>query len=262
MFFFLLHLGGSVAAEAGAFPLLSAWQDAANYSFNEAHQKIIALRSNPSISSRELDYAEAILLLNVQPKTESNIQEASQLFQSVAANGADELSLYARYYIARILHVHQSVPDLIKAEASYLELIGQYPQHILAQESLLKLSILYLYELKKEEPMEKRIQKVNLLGQKITDPVISGMYHGMMADCLLRFSSSSKKEALDHLLLYENAGIQRPKKRAFTLIQIGLISRELGDYSISKKYFGKFLTEFKRDGRVFIVKNIVQEMEK
>jgi hypothetical protein len=116
----------------------------AGYLFRDAHEAFTAPAGN---SDRARALGEAASLLNDPPVTPGKVTQAeAQLRTLVAAEPSDDISLYARYLLARIAHLHRPA-EIPEIEAAYRAVIAAAPPtHPLAQLAAGKLAVVYLYQ--------------------------------------------------------------------------------------------------------------------
>ncbi len=248
------------APEAKAEPGLErAWQKAAKLLTNEASAEFEQIRKQGGPEKREATFGAALMLLNTQPKTEWNIQTASDYFGELAT-GDDDLALWSAYYQGRVEQIHRQTPDLKKARELYSGLIASDPDHPAAQAALVKLSMLEIYD---ESPLEDKRAKIEALEQRA--PSLSSMparrdLYLLLAHARTRLFQEDAA-ALQDLMAADQIGILRSKPRAGLWVQIGELARETGQTDIAKRYYDQFLTKYPRDNRHFIIQLRRDELE-
>ncbi|MES2308940.1 MAG: hypothetical protein V4507_08780 [Verrucomicrobiota bacterium] len=261
LFLFLLVLMGLFQGSyATSLTEEKIWNDASLFLFNEAHEDLKTVRQQGRFPEREENYIEALLLLNVQPKTEENIQRSAELFRRVEeVKGDDERGIAAKYYRGRIMQIHQERPDLVRAEKIYKELLHDFPLNPISQRALIQVVLLRLYGNLEKGEIFHRLEEVEELKGFIRNPSTAVCYHELISDYMIRFGGN-KEVILNHLIAAEQAGIHSFMNRADTYVRMGMIARELGKRDVSILYFSKFLKEFQRDARHYQVQMILREM--
>jgi hypothetical protein len=252
----LFSLWSRAAGDADAPSGRQAWQEASLGLFNSAHRAFAA----EAPSSREARFGEAITLLNVQPKTNANLNRAAALFDeladSVPASGADDIAISARYFLARIPQVHRSPPVPVEARRRFEQLIaatggldGNVSVHPLAQRALVEIAIIDLYSAAlPENDLRVRITALAARGAALTDTDARRDLHFTLGDAALRFRLGDEL-ALEHLLAADAAGFSRLTVQASTWVCIAGIAHRTGRHDVAVTYYTKFLDTFVRDSR-------------
>ncbi|MES2308488.1 MAG: hypothetical protein V4507_06465 [Verrucomicrobiota bacterium] len=244
-----------------AFALCSdleeAWTKASLFLFNDA-QRVV---SRSTEEGRNRDYAQAILLLNTQPKTEANIQQSAGILRNlIEAKKDDEIGISSKYYLGRIAQIHQASPDPVLAEKIYRELLHDFPESPEASQAVVKLSLIRLYSGLTRDQARQRLAEVEGFSSLVKGNNALVCYHLLVGDYIIRFGGS-KEKALEHFVIAEQAGIRRSTSRADTEIRIGMLARELGKKEIAQTYFKKFIGEFPRDSRTYAVQTLSAELQ-
>ncbi|MES2308433.1 MAG: hypothetical protein V4507_06190 [Verrucomicrobiota bacterium] len=238
--------------------LEDSWKQASLFLFSDAYQKLTETKTLPV---RQGAYAKAILLLNLQPKTESNVQQAAEILRHlITEKKDDEVGIASKYFLGRIAQIHQETPDPVLAEKIYRELIQEFPQSPLVEQVVIKLTLIRLYSNLTPLEIPKRLAEVEELGGLVKTPAAQVCYHLLLSDYIIRLGGN-KETALAHLMAAEHAGIRRSTSRGDTYVRIGMLARELGKKAIAQTYFKKFTDEFQRDVRAFAVKTLLAELQ-
>ena len=74
-------------------------------------------------------------------------------------------------------------------------------------------------------------------------------------------STGDKEGALRHLLAAEEAGIVRHDLAGSTLVRIALLARGLGHRDVAISHYQRFLADFQRDGRAYMVGEQLKALE-
>ena len=219
-----------------------AWKDVAQLKNGEAAQAF-------SNDTREGRYGRGVATLNLQPRTEANVETANAIFEElVAEKNDDEIAIHAAYQLARILHVQRNKPDPKQAAERYENLMRQYPGHPLADAAAVKLTILRLYTLNRDLPAAERVELVDPLGANLHDKDAIRDYHLVMADAV-GFLRLEPAKALEHLKKAYGTSRVTGKLQADVLVRISEISAKTGDQALSREFAERFVKQFPRDER-------------
>ncbi len=238
------------------------WQRAADLCVDDALAQLPPGRPAAGASERrELDYTRGVLLLNAQPKTQGNVHQAQQLFESVRQTAADDdAGLSALYLLARIAEFHADPTDPVRAAALYEELIARAAAHPLAQEAASRLAALRLFEDVSPEERHARLVNFNTMADRLSSAPARRDLHFVLAEALLTFGDD-KEGVLRHLLAAEEAGIVSPQLVGETLSRIAIMARELGHRDIAIAHYKKFLAGFERDDRASLLAGQLHALE-
>jgi len=232
----------------------SAWSEMAQYRFKEARAHFSAL------GTREGRLGEAVALLNLQPRTESNVQQAAALLTQIMADGdRDETGLTARYMLARISQMHGATDQEIDAAQRYRELLADSPDnHPLAAQSVIKLAMLTLYSTALPREPSQRLELAAALQGRVKRPEALRDFHLLIGRAFLFYQISPEK-ALAHFEAAWEAGVQNFSNRSDVLVAIAELARKCGRLERARSAYEQFLIEFPRDDRGHAIKLILQE---
>lgn len=240
-----LFLGGILSAvplRADETANMEGWASVARLQSDEALRAF-------SGKSREDRYGRSVAILNQQPRSEANVNEAGRLFEElVAENGNDEIGIQAAYQLARIAHVQLEKPEPALAAKRYELLIEQHPGHPLAQAAAVKLAILRLYSLDSDSPPKKRLEAVEPLGAALRDPDAIRDYHLVLADAMGQMGLEPS-QALRHLQKAHATSRLSGKLEADVLVRISEIANQTGDCNLAREFAKRFLKQFPHDER-------------
>ncbi len=242
--------------------LKSPWIKATEYRYEEAYREFRALQDVAGGNElRRARFGEALMLLNVQPKTVEKIETAREIFLSFANEGdKDELSIRSFYFLGRINQTHQVEPNWNAASRFHEELIEQWPQHPYAQLALAKYAVTQLYQPTSREEKENRLRNLEKLGKNLTfRPAIRDFHYVVGVACLSL--GLSKENALEHLLVVADSDLHQSRSLASIYVRIGETARQLGKHALAIKYYRIFLDRFPRELRTTIVQDRLAEVE-
>ena len=221
---------------------VTAWKDVAQLKNDEALEAF-------STGTREGRYGKGVAILNLQPRTEANVDTANAIFEELLTEKIDdEIAIHAAYQLARIPHVQRSKPDLPLAAQRYESLIRQHAGHPLADAATVKLTILRLYSPEGNPPPAERLESVKPLGAGLSDLDAIRDYHIAMADAV-GFMRLDPATALDHLQKAYETSRLTGKLQADVLVRISEIAAKTGNQSLSREFAQRFLEKFPRDER-------------
>lgn len=237
---------------AGAAPELQAshWDDVSAGMFNDARVNFEAAAADAAGTERRtLRFGEAVALLNVQPRTSSNIDNAYAIFEEVrAAAPGDDLGIESRYFQGRIEQVHRQSPDTAKAEAIFDELVRSHPSHPVAQRALIKLAVIRLYSVVDAAERRRRFDEFAAAARQLTDAGATVQMHLLLGDVARRFRYDHDVE-LEQLLAADKAGVIKRSLQMQLLARIGDLARLTGKNDIARTYYTRFLEQFPRTDR-------------
>lgn len=244
-----------LATEPAAAP--NPWDMTAFGLFKDAH----ILFSEQPDADRESRFGEAVTLINLQPKTESNLDRAAAIFTEIAAaSPPDELGVNARYFLARIEQIHRVKPDTSTALALYRELAALDSDHPLAQRAVVQLALLELFEPgQPASEVRARFERLAARGVTLTDPSAIRDFNLVLGDAALRFDLGDTL-ALDHLLAADRAGIARAITQRDTWLRIAELARRTRRDDVAATYYQRFLENFPRDTRQLMLKERLAEL--
>lgn len=255
LFFGLLV--GAVCAEE------SPWDKITLGLFNEADGVFeeIATKSKGE-TARQALYGRAVALLNIQPRTQGNVEKSQQLFESIyQANTVDDLGLAARFMQARISQIHLLPVNKERAEQIYTELSAGRPNHAITQRAKVKLTLLRIYATGIDETERRnRFVKGEEWATGLSELGPRAQIHLLLAETAQRLGYGMETE-LKHLLAAESAGIIKLRLRADVLVRIGDLARILGDEKMARAYYRIFLKDYPRTDRRTTVEGYLKMLD-
>jgi hypothetical protein len=223
-----------------------AWRQLSILNPGQAARVFAAGMEGPD--GRESRFGEAVALLNAEPRTSSNVEEASRLFQAVRQErDDDDMGAGSAYYLARIAQLHGSTPDRASAVEGLRELIAHHPRSPYSQLAAPKLAILLLYDDVPPARWEARVREIQALIPLLRAPEARRDTRLILAGALLRFRR-------DHARAYPlitqclDAGlVTRVSRINALLLQAAESARTLGRNAEALAYYRRYLAEFRRD---------------
>jgi tetratricopeptide (TPR) repeat protein len=250
------------AVTAAGSELAAGWQALTNYRAEEALRVFDrALASADPAVAREARFGRGVALLDRQPVTASQIDEARGLFTQLADSGTDDPAQGARFFLGRIAQHHLDQPDAAEAARQFRQLIAEHEASVWAQSALSRLALLELYELNPQAVPVVRLANAEKLLAHARTPAAESEVHLAMADATF-FYRLPGAGALPHLLAAERLGRLDWTARTEVLVQIAELSRLAGDRKQAARFYRTFLKENPRDLRHYIVRVRLAEMEK
>ena len=242
--------------------VLQAWETASNYRYNEAYRAFRRLQeSDDHAIKREAVFGEALMLLNVQPKTSGNIERARQLFEGIAGESVDDdFSVQSLYYIGRIYQTHQRVTDYESSARYFLRAIKRAPNHAYGQLAVVRLANVWLYEPVPKAVKLERYEQLRGLGGNLTFRPARRDFNYVTGVACLCFELSPER-AMEHLKILETVDVHQPRSRASLYARIGETARKSGDTSTARVYFQKFLDEFPRELRTQLIRDRLNQLD-
>ena len=247
---------------AVASPPAGGWQALANYRAADALKIFDGVRTaaDPALE-REARFGRGVALLDLQPVTGGQLDEARRIFSELADTGADDPAQGARFFLGRIAQHHQPQPDAAEAARQFRRLISEHEDSRWAQAALSRLALLQIYELEPAVTPAARLTEAGKLLAHARTPSAESELHYTIANAIF-FYRLPAAGALPHLLAAERLGQLDWPTRVEVLVQIAELSRLAGDRAQAAKFYRTFLTENPRDLRVYIIREHLAEVEK
>lgn len=247
----VIHRLTCVALASLLSPLpATPWEDVSVGLFNDAHGTFAAEAEKSAATDRRTQrFGEAVALLNVQPRTSSNIDEADAILNEVrTAAPGDDLGIEARYLQGRIAQVHLAQPNLAKAETIFSELHQAHPTHPVGQRAQVKLAVIRLYAPLDASERRRRFDDITAGVSSLTDPGAKVQMHLLLGEVARRFNYGAEQE-LSHVLAADQTGVIKRSLQVQVLVRIGDLARLTGKNDLARTYYTRFLEEFPRTDR-------------
>lgn len=255
----LLFWLGLVCAGSSAWAkdtdVAATWELVARHLANDA---LAGLQSKRLSGDREAAFAEAVVRMDAQPRTEAGLKEVAARLTELA-RGDDEIAEASAYLIGRLYQAQFFTPDYARAAQQYEQLAEQHPHSYWAQVGLVKLALLKLYMLPEPAGPAARVAAAEALLPRLTIPDLRRDAHIVIGRASL-FHEQPMEGVLAHLVEADRIGGLSDLKRAELQIQIGELSLRVGHWEQARVYFQRFVDENEVDGRVHTVKVKLQEI--
>jgi tetratricopeptide (TPR) repeat protein len=246
-----LLVGPAAAAETPSDPLQQAWSQAAAFQFNEA---LSLLRKVEPSEERRL--AEALLLLNRQPRTTRNVERAESLLQELAA-GDSPHAPEAAFYYARLSDLHQLNRDPELARARYRQAYARWPDHPFGEAAWLRAALLEAVTVALQgEPMLPFLERLEREGGSLSGTDARRDFHLLMADLYERHHPNDRAAA-QHLASALQAGIPTRVVRIEALMRAGSFAMRAGDRAAAVEHWQAFLEEAPGDPRATLARELM-----
>lgn len=258
---FGLGMGWMVSAKETAPSLDAAWEDASMLLVQEAYGQFSTARKLGVGNLREIDYALAVTLLNLQPRTTGNINRAAELLTRLnVENPDDEIGIASLYFRARLEQVHRNNPDIPQALELYGRLVREHPGHFYAQHAAAKIAIIKLFASPTQADKKRALSEVELLIPLLRDPAARCNFALILGTACIRFNLGDDK-ALRYFVEADALGIPVQLVEGNVLIRIGNLALRKGQRALAITYFERFLKEFPRNIRSHTVREKLQELK-
>jgi hypothetical protein len=257
-----LLAGLVLAVTAAGSELAAGWQALADYHAPQALAVFDRHVSDPNPAvAREARFGRGVALLDRQPVTPGQVEEARNLFTALTDSGTDDPAQGARFFLGRIAQHHLAEPDAVEAARQFRQLIAEHENSVWAQSALSRLALLEIYELNLSSPPAARLAEAEKLLAHARTPSAESELHLALADAIF-FYRLPAGGALPHLLAAERLGRLDWTARMEALVQIAELSRLAGNRQQAAQFYRTFLKENPRDLRHYIVSERLAEMEK
>lgn len=248
----VVGLAPARAAGSTAPDLAAAWDLLDRMLYQEAAVAFDRLQAAPD-PGPAVRLGHALTLLFRQPRTRGNLDAAEATLTALADRADVRWAVLARYYLARIDHVHAFEPDLARAEVRYLALWRDHPDHEFGQRAFVHAALLALHD--PDPPGGKRAQLLALdaAAAGLTEPGLRRIYHFHAGEAWQRWLGDDTR-AFAHYRILAEAGLARLDDHANLLVRLGELATRLGHPADARRWHEEFLREFPRDPRAHLVR--------
>lgn len=248
---FLLLSGALASHSANAKPaaseLESIWRLGSQGLFAEAAQAL-----PESASSEETRFTRAVLLLNRQPRTESDMENAIRMLRDLGQSGATA-ELRARSLFIAAQAESLQTRELPVNATSYGNLWRDYPQQPYGQRALVHLMLMAFDTENPRETILARCAELERQAEALTDQMARSHFHQVAARGYLYLGGQEEK-ALEHLLNVNELGVARRETLGDLHVSIGQLASEQGRPELARTHYLEFLRLFPNDPRVYTIK--------
>lgn len=249
------------SAKASDNSLEKGWEYLDGFRFNEAHKSFTQGNGNSTGAGRERKLGEAVTLLNVQPRTEGNISKAAEMLQELTStNTLDDVDTFARFFLARILEMHQTPRDFAKARAAYLDLFKLRPGAPVAEFAASKVVLIDLYDNIPPAEFERRLGELEKLEPLFKTSLGRREFHSNIGMACAELSGPDRK-IIEHLVAADKEGYTQWQTESVVWVLIGATAEKMGDKELAKQYYGKFVAKYKRDNRCYTILEKLKHLE-
>jgi hypothetical protein len=243
----LVCLGGP--AHAAEESLTAVWRQVAAFFTKEGLWALQALPPTADAATqRERDFCHAVILFDLQPLTETRLDDAERRLQPLAA-GDDEIARAARYLLARSQQIYRQQPDPAAAAELYRSLSAQPGGGSWAELARVKLALLELYALPASGP-PARLKAAPALLAEAQDTTTRRDLHRLLARAVL-FYDLDPAGALTHLEAAEAIGGLQGEPHADQLVQLAELNWELQHRERAIHFHARLAAEYPRDVRAW-----------
>ncbi len=236
-----------------------AWEEAASFLFNDSHKTFSELpdRKNP-----EVRLGLAATLLNLQPRTPKNLENAAAIIEELArTEPADsQVALLARFLEARMAENYVTPPQPRKAMDLYREIVSRKTGLSLLEISASRLVILTAFASESEPENLAALQALEPLSGDLSTPEGLREFHLSMAFALLE-NDGEKTRILEHFKKADQIGFLRKENSIHTWLVMARLSQEVGQLDQAASYYRKFLEHFPNDPKAFGIKQRLDSLK-
>lgn len=244
-----------------AAELADGWAALADYRAEEALRifSAVANTADPAVT-RQAELGRGVTLLALQPVSQTQIEQARSILSALTASQADEAALGAWFYLARIAQHHRAQAEPAEAARCYRRLLELAPDSAWAQSALGRLALLELYVPDGRGTLEQRFDRVSSLLVLARTPEARCDLHWLMAEAVA-FHRLPAAQALPHLIAAEQTGRLDVVTRPDVLVQVAELSRRAGDTVAAREYYERFLRDYPRDNRDYLVRQRLEALD-
>lgn len=223
------------------------WRQAAELEYAAAHATFAHRAEAGSASAR---LGQALTLLNLAPKTRDSIARAEAMLSALSEPEIDPaVRVTARYFLGRVAQVHRYEPDWELAAARFHDLWQDHPQSPLAQMGVVKLALLWLYEVVDTAERRERFARLEAIGPMLTHEPARRDFHYVMGVAYLNHAGDPR-DALRHFLACETVGVRQRRTLSYLYLRIAELARMTDQPELARRYYTRFTTHFPYDSRV------------
>lgn len=212
----------------------------------------------PEATSGE-QLAQAIRLIGAQPRTNANLEAATQLLKKLSANPADsEVAAAAGYHLARMLQWARPEPRPLEAAQQYLALNERYPLTFHGQLALLRAIPILCYLNPSPAQFDQELARLTTRARAIARVELKRTALAALAEAAHRRGSSPAEAAA---LSAEAAALPFDHRAIRSGVLLGAANRAYlaGKTTEAAEQLRRFLREFPDDTRAYEARVLLKQ---
>ena len=239
----------------------SAWRQVLRLNYSGAISAFSSLEKSDDSDARFMRFSRAAVLLALQTRTQSNVDQAYALFERVKKeNPRDSLGLEAAYMQARIRHIHDFDPNLEEARSRYCKLVDEHPHSLAGQMALSKLVMLRLLQLDQGDDRLTTLTEFEPLATNLTHPSLRFSYHLAIAEAC-QYHRLGEELAFKHLLAAYRVGASSPRLRDHLLMRLAQQAQVVGESAIALHALSEYIRYNQRSTSVNFLRLQIANLE-
>jgi len=215
--------------------------------------------------SRENRYGLALALLNVPPKSDGNLDRASEMFQTLRNEKDDDAyGVASMYWLARVEEVHRLPRRPERAVIVYKELEALYPGTLWAEMSAAKRCTIELCNVPPSQVTLENLQQWKQMADTVLKrPETKRELYFAIASAASNQAQTDeiRRIALECQIAADAVGSVRRTAAATGLIRVGTLGILLNEPALALDYYNRYLTRFNRDVRRYLVEQIITNIK-
>jgi len=229
------------------------WQAAATFLVSDAYQ---GFSHSKALGENDRKFGLAITLLNMQPRTQGNLERALKSFDEIAETvpKGEPLNALARFFAARVREFYLPAPDLPGASDAYLALIKESTGNPVIELAAARAVMIATFAEPSagEQPIE-RVLALESLEPFLTTPEGRREFHAAMGYALLDLGGDVSK-AVDHFLAADRVGYTHKAAAMRLWLVAGAAAAKADRIREALVFYGKMVDTYPNDPRTFTVR--------
>ncbi|NEQ68779.1 MAG: hypothetical protein F6K21_25415 [Symploca sp. SIO2D2] len=218
------------------------WKNAALLYFNSASFEVNRIRAQGNPDKRMGFYADALEAIHSPGGTQEDLEKARETLSALAVGDAnDDLTMAAKFYLIRIVHRHQAIPDPELAARLYRDLFLENPDHYFGQMALQMHAFIVLNLSVDELVIEETFAELERLGEDVSIPDPRRGFHRVLGEAYV-FHGLSNRKAFEHLKIAFELGFPLSRTQVGPLLQLGELAENLGEKGYAIQLYSDFLS--------------------
>jgi hypothetical protein len=227
--------------------LQSVWALASAFQFNAALDRL-----KPIAPSDESRLAEALALLNRQPRTNRTVDAAEEMLAALAF-GPSPVAPEAAYYHARVPDAHRYERDASLALERYAAAYSRWPEDAFGQRAFIHAALLRIAaEAAKGSDLAGLAADLEAEGERLSISQIRRNFHLLMADLYERYQRDDAAAAI-HLERALALGIPSRPVRLDAYARAGTLASRAGETDAAIRHWNGFLEHASGDPRADLI---------